>query len=51
MRSKPPLAQLRELLSNEPHIRGLGYNQYADEIEGIEDVEDYLDDETDEHEG
>ena len=27
------LAQLRELLHNEPHVRGLGYNQYADEIE------------------
>lgn len=27
------LARLRELLHNEPHVRGLGYNQYADEIE------------------
>ena len=27
------LAQLRELLNNEPHVRGLGYNQYGDEIE------------------
>ena len=27
------LARLRELLNNEPHVRGLGYNQYADEIE------------------
>ena len=35
------LAHLRDLLSNEPHVRGLGYNQYADELEGIEDVEDY----------
>lgn len=26
-------ARLRELLHNEPHVRGLGYNQYADEIE------------------
>ena len=25
--------QLRGLLSNEPHVRGLGYNQYSDEIE------------------
>ena len=25
------LARLRELLNNEPHVRGLGYNQYADE--------------------
>ncbi len=27
------LARLRELLNNEPHVRGLGYNQYSDEIE------------------
>ena len=27
------LARLRELLNNEPHVRGLGYNQYADEEE------------------
>ena len=33
------LARLRELLNNEPHVRGLGYNQYADEIEGIEAME------------
>ena len=26
------LAHLRELLNNEPHVRGLGYNQYADEV-------------------
>ena len=25
------LARLRQLLHNEPHVRGLGYNQYADE--------------------
>ena len=25
------LAHLRHLLHNEPHVRGLGYNQYADE--------------------
>ena len=25
------LARLRNLLHNEPHVRGLGYNQYADE--------------------
>ena len=31
------LARLRELLNNEPHVRGLGYNQYADELE-----EDYV---------
>ena len=27
------LARLRRLLHNEPHVRGLGYNQYADEPE------------------
>ena len=27
------LARLRALLHEEPHVRGLGYNQYADEIE------------------
>ena len=25
--------------AGEPHVRGLGYNQYADEIEDIEDTE------------
>ena len=30
---KAELARLRELLNNEPHVRGLGYNQFADEIE------------------
>ena len=39
------LARLRELLNNEPHVRGLGYNQYADEIEDIEETEDNPDDE------
>ena len=29
------IAPLRELLNNEPHVRGLGYNQYADEIEDM----------------
>ena len=43
------LARLRELLSNEPHVRGLGYNQYADELEEFEDIEAYPDDETSEH--
>ena len=33
------LARLRELLTNGPHVRGLGYNQYADEIEDIESME------------
>ena len=27
------LAQLRQLLNQEPHVRGLGYNQYADEVD------------------
>ena len=27
------LASLRELLNREPHVRGLGYNQYADEAD------------------
>ena len=41
------LARLRELLSNEPHVRGLGYNQYSDEIEDIEeDAEAYIDGES-----
>ena len=29
------LAYLRDLLNNEPHVRGLGYNQYAD----MEDID------------
>ena len=37
------LARLRNLLHSEPHVRGLGYNQYADEIEGVESVEAYPD--------
>ena len=45
------LARLRELLNKEPHVRGLGYNQYADEIENIEDMEADPDDEMDEEEG
>ncbi len=39
------LARLRNLLHNEPHVRGLGYNQYADEIEDIEEMEDNPDNE------
>ena len=27
------LTRLRHLLHREPHVRGLGYNQYADEVE------------------
>ena len=33
------LARLREPLSNEPRVRVLGYNRYADEIVDIEDME------------
>ena len=40
------LARLRELLGNEPHVRGLGYNQYADEIVHIEGMEAYPDEDT-----
>ena len=40
------LARLRELLSNEPHARGLGYNQYADDIEDIEGMGACPDEET-----
>ena len=45
------LARLRNLLHNEPHVRGLGYNQYADEIEDIESMEAYPDGEIAEDEG
>ena len=38
------LAQLRVLLNNEPHVRGLGYNQYADEMEESEGLEGDPDD-------
>ena len=38
------LARLRELLNNEPHVRGLGYNQYANEIEEAD--EEWSPDET-----
>ena len=34
------LARLRDLLNNEPHVRGLGYNQFADKIEEDELSED-----------
>ena len=44
------LARLRSLLHNEPHVRGLGYNQYADEIEDIEDMETVSDDDATEDE-
>ena len=47
------LAHLRELLNNEPHVRGLGYNQYADEVvveptdhEPYPEPPEQLDDET-----
>ena len=45
------LARLRQLLHSEPHVRGLGYNQYADEIEEIDDVEAVPDDDTTEDQG
>ena len=44
------LARLRHLLHNEPHVRGLGYNQYADEIEDLDDMESDFEDELDEDE-
>ena len=33
------LSRLRHLLNHEPHVRGLGYNQYGDEMEEIPDPE------------
>ena len=45
------LAHLRELLNSEPHVRGLGYNQYADELEDLEDMETDPDNETAEDQG
>ena len=39
------LDRLRQLLHKEPHVRGLGYNQYADEIQEIEDTDTHPDDE------
>ena len=44
------LERLRHLLHQEPHVRGLGYGQYGDEAEEIENVEVlgvYPEDETD----
>ena len=40
------LARLREPLSNEPRVRVLGCNRYADEIVDIEDMESSPDEET-----
>ena len=31
------LTHVRQLLHQEPHVRGLGYNQYADEIASVEE--------------
>ena len=45
------LAGLRELLDREPHVRGLGYNQYGDEMEDIENMGTDPDDETAEDQG
>ncbi len=39
------LTRLREPLSNEPRVRGLGDNRYADEIVDIEGMEACPDDE------
>ena len=33
------LARLRNLLNDEPHVRGLGYNQYADEVDDMQPVD------------
>ena len=44
------LTRLRHLLHNEPHVRGLGYNQYADEIEDLDDMEPDFEDEFDDDE-
>ena len=40
------LSELRQLLHQEPHVRGLGYNQYADELE--DQYADEIDDEQEE---
>ena len=40
------LAHLRELLHQEPHVRGLGYGQYGDEAEDIESTGIIQDNET-----
>ena len=47
------LARLRELLNNEPHVRGLGYNQYADaadiepaDLERFQELADQWEEET-----
>ena len=50
-RDAEELARLRQLLHNEPHVRGLGYNQYADEITDFEHMADYPDDEVAEDQG
>lgn len=39
------LARLREPLNNEPRVRVLGCNRYADEIVNIKDMETCPDDE------
>ena len=44
------LTRLRHLLHDEPHVRGLGYNQYADEIEDLDDMESDFEDELNEDE-
>ena len=37
------LARLRNLLYQELHVRGLGYGQFADEVEGLPGEENYPD--------
>ena len=36
------ITRLRQLLHQEPHVRGLGYNQWGDEGEGDDDDTDDL---------
>ena len=33
------IERLRDLLHDEPHVRGLGYNQYADEVDDMQPVD------------
>ena len=42
------LTRLRELLHQEPHVRGLGYGQYGDEVEEVTEEQDDFDTENDE---
>ena len=42
------LSRLRHLLHQEPHVSGLGYGQYADELEEVTEEQDEFDIENDE---